>query len=276
LASIVFVVLLAPIWLDPTALLELTGPGPTPIPTPAATPQGPPEVVPAAPPAGQAPALIVVHDAFRRVSGEGWGISDLGGPYTPLDQGTDVSVGSGVGRMMLPTAGVERAAYLDERSFHDVDLRFAFSLDALPSDGAVYVYGVLRRTTIGAAYRPKIFVTPEGALYAHAGVMRQDGELSLGRSALVPGVTIRPGTWINVRATATGSDPTVLRVRAWSTSDDEPDYWNFGAIDWTGSLQGAGGVGVASYLGVRHLGESLGVQFDELIVTTTDLPMDDQ
>jgi hypothetical protein len=89
---------------------------------------------------------------------------------------------------------------------------------------------------------------------------------------VVPGLIVKPDQVIRVRAAATGSDPTILRVRAWSDGQQEPAYWNFGAIDWTGSLQGLGSVGVASYLGVRHPGGRVDVNFSDLTATTTDLP----
>ncbi len=269
--SVAIVMLLAPIWIDPTALHDLTGPAASPLVTPAPTFVSPPDVVPAIPPLGQAPATIVLRDTFERAQ-SGWGAADLGGAYSSDDPTADMSVGDGAGSLLLRSPGMGHDVYLGDVGVRDIDFEFSFSIDALPTDGAVYVYAAVRRSPSGVAYRPKVFVTPSGALYAHAGVMLQDGEHSLGRSALVPGVSVTPGVWYNVRSVATGSDPTVIRVRAWQAGQDEPEYWNFGVIDWTGSLQGIGSVGLAAYLGLRHPGGAIQVSYDELIGTTTDIP----
>jgi hypothetical protein len=174
--------------------------------------------------------------------------------------------------MGLTGAGSEREAYLPDILVRDVDMTFSVSVNELPADGAVFIYAVMRRAGDSFAYRPKIFITAGGAVFAHAGVMRHDREHSLGRPAVVPGLIIKPDQMMHVRAAATGSDPTILRVRVWSDDQDEPTYWNFGAIDWTGSLQGFGSVGLAAYLGVRHPGGRVDVNFLDLTATTTDLP----
>ena len=50
----------------------------------------------------------------------------------------------------------------------------------------------------------------------------------------------------------------------------EPDYWHAGVVDWTGILQGAGGVGIATYLGI-HASPPLEVAFDDFLAMTTDV-----
>ena len=270
-ASIAIVLLLAPIWIDPTALRDLTGPVASPAATLEPTHATSPDVVPAIPPIGQSPATIVIRDTFER-SGTGWGSADLGGQYSSDDPSANMSVDDGAGSLLLVASGSGHDVVLGDVAVRDIDFTFSFSVDALPADGAVYVYAAVRRTESGAAYRPKVFVASSGELFAHSGLMLSDGEHSLGRPVLVPGVLVKPGNWYNVRSVATGSDPTVIRVRAWAAGQDEPAYWNFGVIDWTGSLQGIGSVGLAAHLGLRHPGGPIRVSYDELIGTTTDLP----
>lgn len=275
IVSIVMVMVLAPVWMDATALREFTGAGATASPgvapsSPRTGNSGVPQL--SIPPIGQTLATIVVRDTFARFEEGGWGTADLGGSYTALDQVEDLAVRGGTGSFVLATAGAERALFLSDVSIRDADVAFSVALDTLPADGAMHVYAAVRRTPTGVAYRPKIFVTPTGALYAHAGVLLIDGERSLGRSALIPGLTVTGGTVIHFRTTVSGSDPTIIRVRAWASGEEEPEYWNFGAIDWTGSLQGVGSIGLAAYLGVRHPGGPVRVAFDDLTVTTTDLP----
>ncbi len=273
LGSLLIVMLLAPVWVDPTALRELTGDAATPPPSiPVATPRTPvgQPVLPI-PPIGEAPPTVIVRDTFSRPDQPGWGTAELGGPYAEDDRDPALAVIAGAGSMLLPSAGTQVSSYLTGIAARDLEVAFSFTVDALPIDGAIYVYAVARRTSTGIGYRPKVFVTPDGALFAHVGVLRNGVEQSLGRPAFVSGTLVTPGAVIHVRTSAQGGDPTILRVRAWADGDEEPVYWNFGAADWTGSLQGIGSVGLAAYLGVRHPGGSVRVGFDNLIVTTTDL-----
>jgi hypothetical protein len=266
--------LLAPVWIEPATLGELFGPSAMPQPTLQPTPVTRPDIV-VQPPIGHAPETIVARDVFSRSDPDGWGDADLGGTYLTDDGATNLSVADEAGRILLRDPGTTSDVYLSDPLVRDVEISFSFAIDSLPSDGAVFIYAVVRRTEAGTAYRPKIFVSPTGAVFTHTGVMRTDGERSIGRPAVVPGLTLTPGMWVNVRVVATGSDPTVLRVRAWADGEEEPDYWNFGAIDWTGSLQGIGSLGVAAYLGARHPGGPVQVLIDNLTATTTDLPLNE-
>lgn len=275
LVSMVMVLVMAPIWVDPFILRELSGdPSGTPaVPEITASPEpglGPGQ--PVNPPPGEARPTVVVRDTFSRTEIDTWGRAELGGAYTVTGLGSEQSVRDGAGVLVLPEAGSETGATLSDTSFRNGELLFSFSFDALPGDGALYLYAVLRGDDDGVAYRPKVFVMPDGSLYAHVGVMRHDGQHSLGRSSLVPGVILEAGDLVHVRSHVSGSDPTVIYIRAWADGQAEPEYWNFGAVDWTGRLQGVGAVGLGAYLGIRHPGGPVSVLVDELTATTTDLP----
>jgi hypothetical protein len=203
---------------------------------------------------------------------DGWGTAGVGGRYVLSGRTEDLDVEPGSGVILLSAPGIARNAHLPDITISDVDLTFTVSIDDLPTGGGLYVYGLLRRIATGAAYRPKIFVMPDGAIYAHAGVLLQDGEGSLGRPVRAATLMDDGEAWIRVRAIATGSDPTTIRVKAWLADEAEPDYWHFAVIDWTASLQTTGSVGVAGYLGSRVTNPPATLYFSDLLVTTRDIP----
>jgi hypothetical protein len=267
---------MAPAWVDPFTLTELTDDWPS---TPGASgsprPQLPAGQIPfpsGQPSIGSGPAVVVVHDTFERDITDSWGSADVGGRYSLRGLAADLDVGAGVGTMRLPTAGFARSAFLSDVSIRDSSLKFSVRIDELPVGGRVYVYALVRRTASGTGYRPQVHITPGGAVYAHAGLLLDDGEHSLGRPVLVPDLVSPAGKDIWVRAEATGSDPTTIRVRAWADGNAEPNYWHFAVIDWTGNLQGTGAVGMAGYLGSRTTNGGALLHFDDLLITTTDAP----
>jgi hypothetical protein len=49
---------------------------------------------------------------------------------------------------------------------------------------------------------------------------------------------------MHVRAEALGDDPTTLRLRTWPDGVPEPAAWQLSTIDWTGTLQEPGTIGI--------------------------------
>jgi hypothetical protein len=270
LVTLVVVALLAPAWLDSstyaTPLIPSPGPSsPSAARTPDTRPQGSPIV------AGL--SVVVASDGFARTADGEWGNADVGGSYSTSGGTGDVRVDTGNGRVILPIAGATLTEFLPSVSARDVDLKFSVTVDKLPQGGgSLFVYAVLRRSDTGQGYRPKIRIDSTGAIYAHVGTILSRGEQSLGREVIAPDVNARGGQRIWIRAQALGSDPAVLRIRTWQDGDDEPAYWHFAVIDWTGSLQGRGTAGVAAYVGVRTTGGPFEFAFDDLSLVTTDQP----
>ncbi len=270
LVGLVLVVIFAPAWVDPPTfggLEEPDGPASSlPLLAPVARP------LPSfGPPIAGGPVVVIARDTLDRTVVEGWGRAELGGPYATVGLRPDFAVEPGSGLLRLPAADVRRAAYLPEVSGRDVDFTVSAELDRLPQTGSLFLYALVRRTQTGFAYQPKIIVTQTGAVFAHAGVLRADGEQSMGSPVLVPGLEYEPGRAINLRATATGSDPTSVRVRTWLDGEPEPEHWHFSAVDWTGRLQDTGSVGVAAYLGSRVMNAPAVLRVRDILATTTDL-----
>jgi hypothetical protein len=129
---------------------------------------------------------------------------------------------------------------------------------------------MLRLTPNGDAYRPRLFITTNGAVYVHAGLIVGAKEKSLGREVLVANIPDIGSHVLRFRAYIAGSDPTSIFAKVWDAAAPEPPQWEFGALDWTGVLQGAGAVGVAAYLGRNVTNAPIAVQISDLTVTATD------
>ncbi len=273
--AVLLVLVFTPAWVDPSTIVELSGGTPVPpsgraLPAPDPLTGFVPLAIPVPPAAG--PATTVARDTFARTASAGWGSPDVGAAYNPpsADEAPSLSVDGGHGVMSLAAPGDTLSAILGGAPARDVEVSFALGVDKLPADGNLYVYPLVRATDEGDAYRPRMFITQDGAVYVHAGLIIGGKEQSLGREVLVANVPDIAGHTLRLRAYVAGSDPTSVFVKVWDAALREPPQWQFGAIDWTGVLQPAGAVGVGAYLGRNVTNAPLTLRISDLTVTATD------
>jgi hypothetical protein len=241
LIVIVSVLLVTPLWLDPVTLDQFRGATPFPIPT------GPIEAIPtvAGSPDGEEVFTVsttVARDDFERNEPIGWGAAELGGRYAPLGASELVSATDGVGTARL-SDDESGGATLPGVNAHDVEVLFDVSGEALSLHG-VFVEAILRLRPGGQSYRPTIEVADDGGAMVTIRASNGETVTSLVPAVAVDGLLAQSGDEIRVRAQAIGSDPTTVRVRAWSPSSPEPTVWQASVIDWTGSLQHDGAIGM--------------------------------
>ncbi len=214
---------------------------------------------------------VVAADAFGRTQSSGWGDADTGGQYSYEGNSTNFSVANGHGSITLPKAGANRAAVLAGVSASDVDLLVRVSTDKIPTGGPYIAYGILRSTS-NNAYRPKLIFNTDSTVAVQAGVVKSGSESALGSAVPVAGVTQSPGSFIWMRAEATGTNPTTIRVKAWADGQSEPANWQFVATNSYAALQGPGAVGLRGYLGSGVTNAPATISFDDLTVTITTPP----
>ena len=151
--------------------------------------------------------------------------------------------------MNLSQAGDGRAASLESVSITDLDLRFTFGLDSMPTGDGTFVYGVARRVAGNSAYRFKVRIAPTGGIYLQATRLIRGVESDVTpRETQVAGLTFSPGTNLLLRAQAVGTNPTTLRMKLWVAGTSEPSAWQYETTDDTAALQAAGAVGIRGYL----------------------------
>ena len=73
-------------------------------------------------------------------------------------------------------------------------------------------------------------------------------ETFIGSEVVVTGVTATPGVPLRMRAQATGTAPTTIRVRVWPASATEPSTWQVTRTNSEPVLQSPGSVGLMGYV----------------------------
>jgi hypothetical protein len=73
---------------------------------------------------------------------------------------------------------------------------------------------------------------------------------------------------VRVRVQVQGTNPSVLRVRAWLVGSAEPAGWQATANDSTAALQAAGSLRLSTYLSSSATNGPVAVAYDDLIATT--------
>jgi hypothetical protein len=263
LIIVVSVALLAPVWLDPITLDQFRGASPFPIPT--ESPEGP------IPTFGGTPngeelftvSTTVVRDTFDRADATGWGSAEIGGPYESLGSAGRLATdaGSGVAYLVQSVSG---AQVLTGVEAHDVEITFEVAGDALSVDG-VFVQAVLRLVPNVGSYRPTLTIGPDGALTVTVNGVVGDAEAALVPPIAIDATGATDGVF-RIRAQAIGSDPTTIRLRAWPARQPEPDVWQVSVIDWTGSLQHDGAIGVGwGSATATGTAEGVMLKFDDLL-----------
>ncbi len=215
---------------------------------------------------GPATPTSYATDAFGRTVTGGFGTADTGGAWSTVGRAADLSVGGGAGRLRLPTAGAQNAAYLNAVSSSDTEVAVAMSVDKPATGGGVYV-SVVGRRIAADSYRTQVRMLSTGQVTV--GLVRTSGgvETSLGTVPL-PG-TLTAGQVLQVRLQVSGTGTTVLRAKAWASGTAEPAAWTVSATDTTAALQTTGSAGVIGYLSGSATNAPVVVSFDDLQVGPT-------
>jgi PKD repeat protein len=204
----------------------------------------------------------VAQDAFGRTVSSSWGSADVGGVWTRNGPAGDFSVSGGVGRIVLPTSGLIRAATLGSVAVAAVDLSADLSLDKAPTGGGTIVSLVARK--IGSSeYRLRAYLRPTSKSLQVMRVL--NGAETTIATVNLPGGGVTPGQVLHLRLLATGSGSTALSGKAWFDGAAEPSAWQVQAVDSTAALQQPGGVGVHVYVSSSGNKSPMTVTTDNLL-----------
>jgi PKD repeat protein len=218
---------------------------------------------------GTAPQVVLAADRFERTVVGGWGTADVGGPWTVSTAAGVSSVLDGKARTVLGAPSTSRSSTLAGVSSTETDMLLDLSLDRLPtgSGASVYHSSLTRRISGSSYYRAMVRVLSTGAVRASLHRMVAGTGLQLGNEITLPGITYAPGDTLRIRAQATGTSPTTLRMRTWKVGTPEPSGWQLVATDSSAPLQVPGSVGIISYLPSSVTNAPVQVRFDDLQVT---------
>ncbi len=211
------------------------------------------------------PGGFVVADAYSRAVSDGWGNADIGGPYTTQGNSAHFSVSGGTGNMTLPNAGSSRTALLNTVSDTDVDVRVRIETNKVITGGNAFVYAAVRRNG-NNEYRPRLRFNANGSISVGASVLLNNSESSLGNFVVVPGLSQTANSFFWLRGEVTGSSPTTIRVKAWADGQPEPAGWQFTATNSAAAVQGAGSVGLRTYLTGGVSNAPVQISFDDYTI----------
>ena len=206
-------------------------------------------------------------DTFTRTVASGWGTADFGGAWTPESGVSDFSVNGTTGRIRLAAGGTVRAAFLSGTSV-DWDASANVSLDKTPTGGSAWLYHELRRAPSSInSYLLYARFANDGTTWVSASRVANGTETAIGSQVAVPGVNYRTG--LTLRGQLTGTNPTTIRIKAWSGS--EPTTWNYTATDSAGP-QVAGRAGLRSYTSRGTTNAPLTLTIDNYAANATTPP----
>lgn len=190
---------------------------------------------------------VFVEDDFQRSVTNGWGSAPVGGAYSHVNPSSRYAVADGRGEFRLTSPGHTGEVLVKSSLRLDVDLRATVvSTQATGTFGSTVGF-VVRHAGTGYDYRGRIRFAPDGSV--RVSVVRRTGAVSdqqVGSEVVLPGLTA--GQAIELRVTATGTNPTTITVTAWATGSAEPPP-QLTVTDSTPQMQAAGAVGVTSYVG---------------------------
>ncbi|MEP7377971.1 MAG: PKD domain-containing protein [Chloroflexota bacterium] len=213
-----------------------------------------------------APGTVLAADSFERTIGDHWGMADVGGPYYLEPTPVAYSVGGGMAAMLLSIKGNAGSALLGDVQTRDLDMNVRVRARKLPVGDNLYIYAETRRNG-GNAYRPKIMITPAGAVQAHVGVMVNGSESSVANAMTIPGLTYAPNTWLRMRAEVSGASPTTIRMKVWADGAAEPASWQYAVTNSNAAVRTAGTVGLRFYTSATNV--PFTVNFDDYLVRST-------
>lgn len=209
----------------------------------------------------------LAFDSFTRTTSNSWGSTSPGGTYSSSGTQANLDVPGQAGQMTL---GLNEtlSAYLQSVSARDVDLQFRVKRDKVVAGGVQIGYFAVRRTAEGTNYLGRIRYAKDGTVRLIAIAQVGGTETQLGGEVIVPNVTQAANTYIWVRGQVTGANPTTIHLKAWTYGQTEPSTWLYTVTDSTGSLQGAGGVGLRAYLSSAATNAPVLFNFDDFGVSS--------
>ncbi|MBG6180770.1 PKD domain-containing protein [Arthrobacter sp. CAN_A1] len=211
------------------------------------------------------PPGVAAADAFERSLGSGWGTADAGGAWTVNSSGF-FSVNQGSGAMNVHRAGAGPWARLEGVSTSTADTRLTFAMDKVANSGGTFMT-VTGRQLGTNEYRAKVKI-------AASGTVAVDLTRAIGTTVTtlisrpVTGLTYQAGQRLSIRFEVTGTSPTTLRTKVWRTGQAEPAAWLATVTDAASQLQGAGGVGLMTYISSGSTNAPVLARFDDLTVAT--------
>ncbi len=211
-------------------------------------------------------ATMLVTDAFERTNTNTWG-----SVYTLSGTAADFNVANGVGTMSTP-AGGNRGAIAQNIPALDTDTTVRVAVAQSPVGGSVYAYITARRVNSGSEYQGRLRIDPSGKVYLQAISNANNVLTNLTTPLQVPGLINTVGTVYRLRMQVTGTNPTMIAMKAWGDATVEPANWQYTVTDASTVLQQAGVTGLRTYASNSLSNAPALFSFDDFSVVTAGEP----
>ena len=212
------------------------------------------------------PVTVIAADAFGRTLASGWGAADTGGTWSSTGSASNLSVGSGVGRLRTAT-GTGQTVALGSVSSSGVDVLATIALDKVPTGSGYYTSVLGRRVSTAGDYRAKLRYVSNGTVALSLQRVATNGaETAILPEVTVSGLTLAAGDRATMRVQVFGTSPTTVRARVWKQGTTEPTTWQRSVTDSTAGLQVTGSLGVYGYLSGAATNGPITLSVDDLVV----------
>jgi PKD repeat protein len=206
-------------------------------------------------------------DDFARTVVNGLGTAPVGGAWSWTGSSSGYSVSGGAGRVVLPTAGAGRYAYLTAVSTTSIDLHTTLWSDKPPTGGGFYISVLGRRIPGVGDHRARLRVLSTGAVRLALARASSTGSETVLVDVAVAGVSYSLGDRLEVRLQVDGTGPTQLRAKVWEAGTPEPAGWQATATDANAAMQAAGSIGYRWYMSGSTTNAPVTMLLDDLLAT---------
>jgi hypothetical protein len=211
-------------------------------------------------------------DSFSRQVTQGWGDAAVGGSYTISGNAAAFNVDGSIGTISMPKLDVPYSAYLRNVSALHVDIMFRVQTDKLAEGGGQIPCFISRYVSNGTSYVGRLRLAKDHNVYVQAMLDLNGTPTLLGGEKAITGITHSAGQFIWLRGQVVGTNPTIIRLKAWADGQPEPNRWNYQVTDSTPILQAPGSVGLRTYLSSNVTNAPILFQFDDFRATSIAEP----
>ncbi|MEZ0490676.1 hypothetical protein AB2L28_00310 [Kineococcus sp. TBRC 1896] len=214
---------------------------------------------------GRADPVSLAADSFSRSVTGGWGSASPGGAWSVVGGTSNFRVASGAGQMTSPRNRLTTAK-LGGVVGTGADVTVTTWADRLPAAGGVVSTAHGRRLGASDDYRASIRQVA-GRPVSLTLTRKVAGTQTDLASVTLAGLTASAGTRLRLRTQVSGTNPTVLKAKAWPAGTAEPAGWQVSATDATAALQVPGSPALSTYLSSGAETTSVRASYDDLVVT---------
>jgi hypothetical protein len=214
--------------------------------------------------------LEYARDIFDRTTTDAWGSASTGGSWTLDGTAANFDTVDNYGQVSV-AANTTRSAYLNSVSQEDADLTFRVKYDKLPAGSGAFqdAFGIARKTDTNTQYMCRLRITATAATLQVSKLVSNTSTL-LGSEYLLIGLTPTVETFIVVRCQVMGTNPTVIKAKAWLESTTQPTEWQISVNDSESALQAAGAVGLRASVSSSNTNAPILFSFDDFNTLNLD------